>query len=110
MPDSDAPSRIDSSRSDSFPERVNLPVVVPQPQPERGEGWITRLMRAGFNWYSSSARSDLQPALEAPLPYAARRVGVGRGVFAVRNLEGVAQLQLPGGRLLLAHDHAKQCG
>src|SRR3954466_13245699 len=64
MPDSDAPSRIDSSRSDSFPERVNLPVVVPQPQPERGESWLTRLMRAVFNWNSNSARSDLQTVLE----------------------------------------------
>src|SRR3954463_12052892 len=63
MPDSDAPSRIDSSRSDSFPERVNLPAVVPQPEPERGESWLTRLMRAVFNWNSNSARSDLQTAL-----------------------------------------------
>jgi CBS domain containing-hemolysin-like protein len=63
MPDSDAPSRIDSSRSDSFPERVNLPALVPQPAPERGENWLTRLMRAVFNWNSNSARSDLQTAL-----------------------------------------------
>jgi len=63
MPDSDAPSRIDSSRSDSFPERVNLPAVVPQPQPAREESWLTRLMRAVFNWKSSSARSDLQTVL-----------------------------------------------
>src|SRR3954471_8529082 len=63
MPDSDAPSHIDSSRRDSFPERVNLPAVVPQPAPERGESWLTRLMRAVFNWNSNSARSDLQTAL-----------------------------------------------
>jgi len=63
MPDSDAPSRIDSSRSDSIPERVNLPAVVPQPAPERDESWLSRLMRAVFNWKSSSARSDLQTVL-----------------------------------------------
>jgi CBS domain containing-hemolysin-like protein len=63
MPDSDAPTRIDSSRSDSIPERVNLPAVVPQPEPVRGESWLTRLMRAVFNWKSSSARSDLQTVL-----------------------------------------------
>src|SRR6188508_2801549 len=63
MPDSDAPSRIDSSRSDASPERVNLPAVVPQPEPARGESWLTRLMRAVFNWKASSARSDLQTVL-----------------------------------------------
>lgn len=63
MPDSDAPSRIDSSRGDSAPERVNLPAVAPPPEPLRGESWLTRLMRAVFNWKSSSARSDLQTVL-----------------------------------------------
>jgi len=63
MPDSDAPSRIDSSRSDSSSERVNLPAVVPQPAPAREESWLTRLMRAVFNWKSSTARSDLQTVL-----------------------------------------------
>ncbi len=58
MPDSDAPSRIDS-----IPERVNLPAVVPQPAPAREESWLARLMRAVFNWRSSSARSDLQTVL-----------------------------------------------
>jgi CBS domain containing-hemolysin-like protein len=63
MPDSDAPSRIDLPRGDSFPERVNLPAVVPQPAPAREESWLTRLMRAVFNWKSSTARSDLQTVL-----------------------------------------------
>jgi hemolysin (HlyC) family protein len=58
MPDSDAPSRIDS-----IPERVNLPAVVPQPAPAREESWLARLMRAVFNWRSTSARSDLQTVL-----------------------------------------------
>src|ERR1043165_6234992 len=58
MPDSDAPSRIDS-----FPGRVNLPAVVPQPARAREESWLARLMRAVFNWKSSSARSDLQTVL-----------------------------------------------
>jgi len=58
MPDSDAPSRIDS-----IPERMNLPAVVPQPAPAREESWLARLMRAVFNWKSSSARSDLQTVL-----------------------------------------------
>src|ERR1051325_7813233 len=63
MPDSDAPSRIDSSRGDSIADRVILPAVVPQPAPQRGESWLARLMRAVFNWKSSSARSDLQTVL-----------------------------------------------
>src|ERR1700752_1198224 len=63
MPDSDAPSRIDSSRSDSSPDRVNLPAVVTPPTSAREESWLTRLMRAVFNWKSSSARSDLQTVL-----------------------------------------------
>src|ERR1041384_224365 len=63
MPDSDAPSRIDSNRSNSIPHRVNLPAVVPQPAPARDESWLTRLMRAVFNWKSGTARSDLQTAL-----------------------------------------------
>src|SRR5689334_4845919 len=58
MPDSDAPSRIDS-----IPERVNLPAIVPQPAPAREESWLARLMRAVFNWRSTSARSDLQTVL-----------------------------------------------
>jgi CBS domain containing-hemolysin-like protein len=63
MPDSDAPSRIDSSRSDPGPDRVNLPAVVTSPTSGREESWLTRLMRAVFNWKSSSARSDLQSVL-----------------------------------------------
>ena len=63
MPDSDAPSRIDSTRSDSIPDRVNLPAVVPQPAPAREESWLARMMRALFNWKSSTARSDLQTVL-----------------------------------------------
>src|SRR3954467_4867686 len=63
MPDSDAPSRIDSSRSDSNSERVNLPAVITQPAPAREESWLTRMMRALFNWKSSTARSDLQTVL-----------------------------------------------
>jgi CBS domain containing-hemolysin-like protein len=63
MPDSDAPSRIDSNRSDSLPDRMNLPAVVSQPASAREESWLTRLMRAVFNWKSNSARSDLQTAL-----------------------------------------------
>ena len=42
---------------------MNLPAVVPQPEPARAESWLTRLMRAVFNWKSSSARSDLQSVL-----------------------------------------------
>jgi CBS domain containing-hemolysin-like protein len=63
MPDSDAPSRIDSSRSDPSAERVNLPAVIAQPAPTRDESWLTRLMRAVFNWKSTTARSDLQTVL-----------------------------------------------
>src|SRR4029453_496186 len=63
MPDSDAPSRIDSTRSDSPPDRVNLPAVVTPAASGRGERWLTRLLRAVFNWKSSTARSDLQTVL-----------------------------------------------
>jgi CBS domain containing-hemolysin-like protein len=59
MPDTDAPSR-----SDSIPQRVNLPAVVPQPPPPREENWLARMMRALFSWKSNSARSDLQTVLE----------------------------------------------
>src|SRR2546423_15532955 len=60
MPDTDAPSR-----SDSDVTRVNLPAVIPQ-QPARGPGesWLTRAVRALFNWKTSSARADLQTVLE----------------------------------------------
>jgi CBS domain containing-hemolysin-like protein len=77
MPDTDAPSRNDSSRSDSgrsdsssaaAVERVNLPALVPQPQPapperEPGETWLSRVLRAVFGW-KTSARADLQTVLE----------------------------------------------
>ncbi|MGB9368849.1 MAG: hemolysin family protein [Xanthobacteraceae bacterium] len=42
---------------------MNLPAVVSQPASAREESWLTRLMRAVFNWKSNSARSDLQTAL-----------------------------------------------
>ena len=72
MPDTDAPSRNDSGRSDSSSasaapmERVNLPMLVPQPAPgerEPGETWLSRVLRAVFGW-KSSARADLQTVLE----------------------------------------------
>ena len=68
MPDTDAPSRIDSiSPPSAAPaERINLPAVVPQPgasEREPGESWLTRVMRAVFGW-KSSARADLQTVLE----------------------------------------------
>src|SRR2546423_15507140 len=60
MPDTDAPSRNDLS---SPP--INLPAVVPRPSArEAGESWITRILRALFNWKPSSARADLQTVLE----------------------------------------------
>lgn len=71
MPDTDAPSRSDSSsaQGNASLERVNLPVLVPRSNPnpaerEQGDGWITRVLRALFNWKPSSARADLQTVLE----------------------------------------------
>ena len=64
MPDTDAPSRSDSSA----PARVNLPAVLPQPpapSQEPAEGWITRALKMLFNWKPSSARADLQTVLES---------------------------------------------
>jgi len=64
MPDTDAPSRSDSSA----PARVNLPAVLPQPptpSQEPAEGWIARALRLLFNWKPSSARADLQTVLES---------------------------------------------
>jgi hypothetical protein len=63
MPDTDAPSRSDSS----IPaERVNLPAVVPQPAPapprESHDTWLARVMRAVFGW-RTSPRADLQTVL-----------------------------------------------
>ncbi len=68
MPDTDAPSRSDSnSAQPSAPmERINLPVLVPQPPPPReaGESWLARVLRAVFGWnQSSSARAELQTVL-----------------------------------------------
>jgi CBS domain containing-hemolysin-like protein len=66
MPDTDAPSRNDSSASAAPLERINLPVPVPQPPaPERevAESWLSRVLRAVFGW-KTSARADLQTVLE----------------------------------------------
>lgn len=64
MPDTDAPSRSDSINVPS--ERVNLPVLVPPAEVtrERGDGWLTRVLRALFRWKPSTARADLQTVLE----------------------------------------------
>src|SRR5437762_9501222 len=60
MPDTEAPSRSDSSAP-----RINLPALVPQsPAREPGDGWIARVLRALFNWKPSTARADLQTVLE----------------------------------------------
>jgi CBS domain containing-hemolysin-like protein len=67
MPDTDAPSRSDST---SVPaERINLPVPVAPPAPgeaerEPGESWVARVLRGLFGWKPSSARADLQTVLE----------------------------------------------
>ena len=68
MPDTDAPSRSDSSSAQgSAPaERVNLPVLVPQPSAlsrETGDGWLARVLRVVFGWKPSTARADLQTVL-----------------------------------------------
>ena len=69
MPDTDAPSRDDSSSaSTAGAERVNLPVPVPhpgEPPAELRESWIARALRVLFNWKASSARADLQTVLES---------------------------------------------
>src|ERR1041384_2708201 len=90
MPDSDAPSRIDSNRSNSIPHRVNLPAVVPQPAPARDESWLTRLMRAVFNWKSGTARSDLQTALATE--------SVGEGGFSPQERTMLANILALRGR------------
>ena len=60
MPDTEAPSRSDSSAP-----RINLPAVVPLPPArETGDSWIARVFRVLFNWKPSSARADLQTVLE----------------------------------------------
>jgi CBS domain containing-hemolysin-like protein len=69
MPGTDAPSRNDSSRNDSSAstplERINLPMLVPQPgaSEREGESWLSRVLRAVFGW-KTSARADLQTVLE----------------------------------------------
>jgi CBS domain containing-hemolysin-like protein len=69
MPDTDAPSRSDSTTAPAPAERINLPAVVPQPQPpevaeaDNGESWLSRVLRAVFGW-KNSARADLQTVLE----------------------------------------------
>jgi CBS domain containing-hemolysin-like protein len=72
MPDTDAPSRNESSATQgSHPlERVNLPVPLapqtaePPPQRDTGDGWLVRVMRAVFSWKPNSARADLQTVLD----------------------------------------------
>jgi CBS domain containing-hemolysin-like protein len=78
MPDTDAPSRSESSSapagaaqsaaSQPAPlERVNLPVPVARPgEPPRegGDGWITRVLRVMFGWNPTTIRADLQTVLE----------------------------------------------
>jgi CBS domain containing-hemolysin-like protein len=67
MPDTDAPSRSDSTsvQASAPQERVNLPAVIPQPQPAReGESWVARVWRAMFGWKANTARADLETVLE----------------------------------------------
>jgi CBS domain containing-hemolysin-like protein len=67
MPDTDAPSRNDSNSTQlQAPlERINLPVLVPQPAPPReSESWLTRVLRAVFGWKEPSARAELQTVLK----------------------------------------------
>jgi len=67
MPDTDAPSRHDSNSPQPQPplERINLPVVVPQPAPPReSESWLARVLRAVFGWKEPSARAELQTVLK----------------------------------------------
>lgn len=61
----------DDEQSD--PQRAapvaNLPVPVSRPsETSRGEGWMTRVLRALFGWKSDSIRDDLQTALATTLP------------------------------------------
>ena len=75
MPDTDAPSRSDSSSAPGATppaasppaERVNLPVPVPLPNGparEAGDSWITRVLRVMFGWNPKTIRADLQTVLE----------------------------------------------
>ena len=68
MPDTDAPSRSDSNSAQpgTALERINLPVLVPQPAAAReaGESWLARVLRAVFGWNQTSARADLQTVLK----------------------------------------------
>jgi CBS domain containing-hemolysin-like protein len=59
MPDTDAPSRNDSTP----PQRANLPAVIPQPSPPEPEGWVVRVVRALFNWKPNTARAELETVL-----------------------------------------------
>src|SRR5258708_28474455 len=67
MPDTEAPSRTDSNsiQPQVTLERINLPVLVPQPAPPReSESWLARVLRAVFGWKETSARADLQTVLK----------------------------------------------
>jgi CBS domain containing-hemolysin-like protein len=67
MPDTDAPSRSDSTnpQGSAALERVNLPVPVAPPVAPReaGDSWLARVLRAMFGW-KNSARADLQTVLQ----------------------------------------------
>ncbi len=70
MPDPDAPSRSEASRSgqtDVQQEARNLPVPVRRPSEvarERDASWIGRLLRTLFGWRPGSIRDDLEFVLE----------------------------------------------
>ena len=69
MPDPNAPSRNESA--DTTGEIRNLPVLMPPPPAresrDKGERWLTRLVRALFGWKTGSIRADLKTVLEEGL-------------------------------------------
>jgi CBS domain containing-hemolysin-like protein len=67
MPDTDAPSRPESTETAG--DIRNLPVPVTEGEPrEPGERWFVRVLRTLFGWKSGSMRADLQVVLEAGTP------------------------------------------
>jgi CBS domain containing-hemolysin-like protein len=67
MPETDAPSRTDSTETPGEIRNLPVPVIEGEPR-DAGERWFTRMLRAVFGWKSGSMRADLKVVLEAGSP------------------------------------------
>jgi len=67
MPETDAPSRSESTETAGEIRNLPVPVIEGEPR-DSGERWFVRMLRAVFGWKSGSMRADLKVVLEAGAP------------------------------------------